>query len=145
MTVYSVDFDNRTVRVLGKGRKERLVPIGVAACRYLREYIRSVRPRYLDPAHPHSDRLWWNIFKQPQGVQMPGTMVREYARRVGIARPVTTHTLRRSCATHMLQNGAHPAMIAQLLGHATLATLGNYLRVTITELMKTHRRSKLGK
>jgi integrase/recombinase XerD len=74
-----------------------------------------------------------------------GMMIRRYGRAAGIGIPITPHSLRRACATHMLRHGADPVSIQHLLGHASLKHLSQYLRVTITEVKSMHQQSAPGR
>lgn len=145
MTVFDIDTDRQTIRVIGKGRKERILPLGKHAARYVELYLRHSRPKLRNEDHPKSDMLWWSIFHIPLGIQMPRQIVKLHARKAGIEKRISTHTMRRSCATHLLKNGAHPLMVAELLGHSCLTVLSNYLKVTITDLTAAHARSKPGR
>jgi integrase/recombinase XerD len=138
-----VDLERGTVKVLGKGRKERLIPLGKQAVKYLGLYIKEARPRLLPKLTPPSDALWYDRLRQR--LSEPGVChaVIAAARRAGVA--ADTHTLRRTCATHLLRGGAHPAVVAQLLGHSGLRSLSHYLRTTITDLQKAHAMSKPGR
>jgi site-specific recombinase XerD len=144
LALFDLDLDAGTVRVLGKGRKERVLPLGRHAVAWLRRYMREVRSKLLGPGKAPTDALWLNLRHQPCAAFTVESTVRKYARQAGIPGPVTAHTLRRSCATHMLANGAHPLMVSELLGHSTVGTLTHYLRVTIRDLRKTHAASKPG-
>jgi len=70
-------------------------------------------------------------------------MVKTSARQAGIGTGITVHGIRRACATHMLRNGAHPVEIQMLLGHSSLKHLSQYLRISITDIRKMHRESKV--
>lgn len=139
----AVDLVNGTVRVLGKGRRERVLPLTRPAVAWLGRYTARARPALLkgkldEPA------LWIDL----HGTRLlsPGVaeVVKKHARAARL-RGVTPHTLRRACATHLLQGGAHPVFVQQLLGHASLRHLAHYLRMTIAELKATHARSKPGR
>jgi integrase/recombinase XerD len=144
LTLSDLNLDTQTVRVLGKGRKERVLPLGKHAVAWVGRYLREARSRLLDPAKPPLDALWLNKHHRRFTAGMLNVMVRNHARQAGIGAPVSSHTLRRSCATHMLENGAHPLMVSELLGHSTVGTLTHYLRVTLRDLRKTHAASKPG-
>jgi len=145
LTVFDVDLQEKTLRALGKGRKERLLPLGTAAARYLEQYLQTARPKLLDPANSPTDALWLGRCHKPFGIHGVSQIVERYGREAAIGKPVSPHTLRRSCATHMLANGAHPLMVAKLLGHADLSTLSHYLRTSVADLIKMHRKSKPGR
>ena len=145
LTVFDVDLERATLRVKGKGRKQRLIPLGKHAVKFLRLYLNDARPRMLPKFTPPPELLW--LDRNRTGIGGPGIshILKHYGELAKITKPVNTHTLRRTCATHLLRGGAHPAVVAQLLGHASLNTLSHYLQTTITDLMKAHAQTKPGK
>lgn len=145
LKVHDVDLDRATVRVSGKGRKQRLLPLGKQAVKFLRLYFEQVRPRYLPKFAPAPDALWLTPSHKPMGCQRLPLMINKCARLAGIKENVDTHTMRRTCATHMLRGGAHPVVVAELLGHADLTSLAHYLRTNITDLKAAHAKSKPGR
>jgi len=142
MTVFSPDLQNRTLRVFGKGRKERIVPLGKQACLWLKKYISESRPALLKDKS-NLNALWVTNKKTALIADALGAVMYKQCKRAGIRR-INPHAVRRACATHMLNNGAHPVQIQHLLGHATLATLSEYLKVSIPELKNTHSTSRPG-
>ena len=143
VSIFDPDLDRGLLRVMGKGRKERVVPLGKHAVHWLRQYLREARQK-LAGENIDEQALW--LTREGRRAKALGTwqqMLAEYARAAGLPR-ISPHALRRACATHMLQHGAHPVEIQFLLGHAGLNTLGQYLRVTITDLKKMHKASKPG-
>jgi integrase/recombinase XerD len=145
LTIFDIDTQKQSLRVIGKGSKERVLPLGKVASKYVELYLRHSRPKFARKDVPGSDALWLGVFKIPIGIQSPAVITRKYARKAGIKKSVSTHTLRRTCATHMLRRGAHPFMIAEMLGHADLKTLSHYLNVSISDLTRTHAKSRPGK
>lgn len=143
LSLFDVDMDRATVKVKGKGRKERLIPLGKHAVKYLRLYIQEARPRLLPKFAPPSDALWLDIRRGPMSQASICHAVGACAKAAKIA--ADTHTLRRTCATQLLRGGAHPVVVAQLLGHSGLASLSHYLRTTITDLQKAHAQTNPGK
>ncbi len=143
MNVHDVDMKQGVVRVLGKGSKERVTPVGKHAVSWIGKYLRMVRPQFFKEGHDEQ-ALWLGKRGKRINPLIVELMVQKYAKEAEVA-PLTPHALRRACATHMLQGGAHPVMIRMLLGHATLKTLGHYLKVTIKEMFKTHREGKPGR
>jgi len=137
------NLKDATVRVLGKGSKERVVPLGRQAISWLEEYVGKARPELLT-ASPDEPALWLGGMGRRFHVLLIGKMMRDYGKRAGIACGITPHALRRACATHMLRGGAHPAAIQMLLGHASLSTLSSYLRVSITDLQAMHAKARVG-
>jgi integrase/recombinase XerD len=141
LRVRDVCLDTPVLRVLGKGPKERLVPVGKQALAWLSAYIHKARPFLV---HPHSpEALWLTRTGQPVTQPLVGEFLFRYCRGARVPR-FSIHALRRACATHMLRNGAHPIHIQQLLGHAGLGSLSQYLRVTITDLKYAHLKTKPG-
>jgi len=125
-----VDRTQRTVRVMGKGRKERIVPYGGAAAAALDGYLRR---RGADPGPLFVNRRGGRL-----GVRSLFEIVRGGARRAGIARRVGPHTLRHSFATHLLDAGADLRMIQELLGHSRLSTTQRYTHVGSEQLMRVY-------
>jgi tyrosine recombinase XerC len=132
------DLDRRhgTVRVLGKGGKERVVPVGDAALDALDAYLSVAGGR--DRRGAGSGPL----FRNPRGGRLTTrsvrSIVRRRARAAGIARRVTPHTLRHTFATHLLGEGADLRLIQELLGHSRLSTTQRYTHVSPEHLMKVY-------
>ena len=141
LTVSSVDLDGRTIRFVGKGRKERVVPLTKSASQWIGRYLEEARPTF--PGED-SEALWLGKCGPLSVAGMTFTFT-SHSASAGITPPLHPHAVRRACATHMLRNGASPVEIQQLLGHADLKHLSQYLAVSITELRNMHRRSKLGR
>jgi site-specific recombinase XerD len=137
LDVGDVDFRQDTALVTGKGQKQRVVPFGKTARRYLEGYIGAVRPHLL------RDRTEKALFLDEQGRRFPyhrlRRLVHAYAAKAGLDGPITPHTFRRSCTTEMLRAGAGMYHVKELLGHESLDTLQHYARLTILDLKKTHR------
>jgi len=144
LAVHDVDLDRATIRVKGKGKKVRLLPLGREAVKYLKLYLQHARPWLLRFVEDSPEALWITRWQHPINEQTFSRMLCEYCRAAGVEL-LGIHTFRRSCATHMLQNGAHPVVVAQLLGHSDLSSLAHYLRTTITDLKKAHARTVLGR
>ena len=126
------------LRVLGKGSKERLVPFGNAAARALALYVTQGRPRLLKKRS--SDFL----FVTARGTAMTRLrfwqIIREWARRQGITKPISPHVLRHSFATHLLEHGADLRAVQAMLGHADIATTQIYTHVDAARLKAVHQR-----
>lgn len=136
MNIVDIDFKNRTALVNGKGRKQRMVPIGRTALRYLESYILGVRP-FLD-----LNRNEKALFLQKNGKRLSYQNFRfvvvSAAKRSGLDMRITPHTFRRSCTTELIRGGANMYHVKELLGHESLDTLNHYAKLTITDLKKTH-------
>ena len=145
LTLSDIDTHRHLIFVTGKGRKQRFLPTGKQAAIYLERYLKYARPALCRTASIPPKSLWINKRRGlPLDAQSMAVMIRNYARKANIPFPVSPHMLRRTCATHMLQHGAHPLMIAELLGHATTSTLNHYLRLSIQDLKHTHQKTKPG-
>jgi integrase/recombinase XerD len=130
-----LDFARHLLRVShGKGDKPRLVPLGEEAEIWLQEYLLKVRPRLLRNANDHQ------VFLGSRGCPLTrarlATLVSRWARRAGLQKHTTPHTLRHSCATHMLAHGADLRYIQAMLGHSSPETTQRYTRVEISDLRK---------
>jgi len=143
LTIYDVDLDRGLVRVNeGKNAKDRVVPLGEAACRWVKEYLTEARPKLLEAHHDHANESTLFLSKNgnplvPLGVIYP---IRKHAKAAGIERVVTPHTMRHTFATHLLQGRADIRHIQAMLGHASVATTQIYTRVEVTDLKAVHRR-----
>jgi integrase/recombinase XerD len=144
MNTYDADLKQGRVKVLGKGNKERMVPLGRQAVFWTQQYLKKVRPSFLRNK-PDEHALWLGLQGRRMHHLMVERAIKEYGQKSGIDLPVTPHALRRACATHMLRAGAHPVEVQMLLGHASLKILSRYLKVTITDMMKTHAKGRPGK
>jgi integrase/recombinase XerD len=128
----SLDLGIGIVRVVGKGDKERLVPVGETAANSLRAYLRDGRPR-LEKGRP-SDSLFLGRHGQGLTRQMFWQLVKKIARAAGITKTVTPHTLRHSFATHLLERGADLRSVQVMLGHADIGTTQIYTHMSRTHL-----------
>lgn len=131
-----VDF-NRAVLFIreGKGRRDRVVPVGERALDWLDRYLRESRPVLALPA---TMTLFVSDYGEPASPNFVSIRVARYKRFAGIARPGGAHLHRHACATHMLEAGADIRFIQALLGHASLETTQIYAHVSITALQRVH-------
>lgn len=136
--IRDVAFDEGVIVVRnGKGRKERVVPLGLNAARFLKGYLEHVRPHYCRN-NPTEQRLFLNCKGKPLSNCSLNANVYHYRKMAGINKSASPHTLRRSCATHMMLAGADIRYIQELLGHRSLATTQQYCRVIPVDIKKTH-------
>jgi integrase/recombinase XerD len=119
----------------GKGRKDRVVPLGARAAVWLDRYLVQARPRLLGEA---SEALFVTDWGQPVSPEHAADAVRRAKARAGVDKPGACHLLRHACATHMLDNGADVRHIQAMLGHASLATTERYTHVAISKLQQVH-------
>lgn len=141
LSLGDVDFDEELVRVTGKGDKQRLVPLGRSAASALHAWLDSARPVLLASSHETRDAhaVFCNLRGHRLTRQGVDLVVRRHARRVGLPRATSAHTLRHTCATHMLARGADVRVIQELLGHASVATTQRYTKVTPAHLVEAYR------
>jgi site-specific recombinase XerD len=128
----SLDFESEQLRVLGKGSKERLLPVGEPAQRAIRDYAERGRPALIaDPAEP-------SLFLSKSGRRLSNSDVTRrlglWVREAALACGVSPHALRHSFATHLLEGGADLRTIQELLGHASISTTQIYTRVDAARL-----------
>lgn len=138
MGLADLDLEHATCLVFGKGGKERLVPIGSTAVEVAERYLRSVRPA-LDRGKGQGIVLL-NQRGTPLSRMSVWTVVSRAAERAGIGRRISPHTLRHSCATHLLEGGADLVVVQELLGHADISTTQIYTHLDREYLRRTHRR-----
>jgi integrase/recombinase XerD len=138
LTVNHLLLGEGLVRVLGKGAKERLVPIGRSVIGAVSVYLRQVRPA-LDRGRSQ-ERVLLNSRGKPLTRVGAWGIVKRCAKVAGIRKRVTTHSLRHSFATHLLEGGADLRAVQEMLGHADLSTTQIYTHVDREYLRSVHRR-----
>jgi integrase/recombinase XerD len=131
-------LDAGFINVIGKGNKERVVPVGRKAVEALNRYLEAGRPRLVTPKSPAA------VFLTKRGTPFASvTMwlrIKNRVRRAGISRNITPHMLRHSFATHLLEHGADLRVIQELLGHANISTTEIYTHVAGSRLREIHRK-----
>lgn len=133
-----VSLDAGVVRVMGKGRKERLVPLGQEADRWISRYLASARSLLL--AGRTSDALFVTGRGGPMTRQAFWQLIVRYAAAADIARPLSPHTLRHAFATHLINHGADLRVVQMLLGHSDISTTQIYTHVARERLKQLHAR-----
>ena len=142
-----VDPDAGRVQVMGKGSKERVVPVGDFAADALRRYLElgrgALAPRAGTEVSSNSERtaLFYNRRRRRMSSRDVRAMLRRYVPGTLSGRRVSPHTLRHSFATHLLEGGADIRAVQELLGHASLATTQRYTHVSRSRLFESYRRS----
>lgn len=136
-TYEQIMFEDEIVRVFGKGSKERLVPIGKTALFWIGEYYQTDRPGL---SRPSTDST---VFLNNRGSAFSRMgiwkLIRKYALKAGIKKPVSPHTFRHSFATHLLEGGADLRTVQEMLGHANIVTTEIYTHVDREYLKEVHR------
>jgi integrase/recombinase XerD len=125
------------IRVMGKGAKERIVPLGEAAIEAINEYLESSRPRLMRKGP--SQYLFLSRLAKPMTRQNFFKMLKEYALKCGITKNISPHSLRHSFASHLLEGGADLRVVQEMLGHIDIATTQIYTHVAREQLKKIHR------
>jgi len=133
LELVQIDLTAGFLRPLGKGSRERLVPIGETAARLLAEYLHTVRPALMGD-HPASKSCFVSDRGEPITRQQFWSLVKRYSAQAAIAKQVTPHTLRHSFATHLLEGGADLRSIQELLGHSSVATTQRYTQVDVARM-----------
>ncbi|HSG08011.1 MAG TPA: site-specific tyrosine recombinase XerD [Longimicrobiales bacterium] len=140
LPLVALDLDEGFLTVFGKGSKERLVPVGAPALRALGRYLRDVRPTLDRGKGKAGGRVFLNVRGGPLSRVAVWGLVKESARRAGIDKRVSPHTLRHTFATHLLEGGADLAAVQELLGHADISTTQIYTHVDREYLRDVHRK-----
>jgi integrase/recombinase XerD len=128
-----LSLEDGLVRVVGKGDRERQVPVGEVALGWLRRYIGEVRPAWLalaTPPLPHGGPLFLSVRGERLDRRRAWEMLVATARSAGLQNGVSPHTLRHSFATHLLEGGADLRIVQELLGHANISTTQLYTHLT---------------
>ena len=128
LTPNNIDFDNKIIRCFGKGSKERIVPMGDSAIKYLKLYLDEYRPALTKKT------LCDNLFLNNHGKKITRQgffkMLKKVAIEKEITDEITPHVLRHSFATHLLNNGADLRSIQMMLGHENISTTGIYTNIS---------------
>jgi len=130
LDVADVDVYTESVRVLGKGRKERVVPVGDLALQAIQKYRQQ--------AGVHSGPLFISKLRKRLSARSVWVILKKHVGNTSIQLPVSPHKLRHSFATHLLENGADLRSVQTLLGHANLSTTQIYTHVTVERLKKAY-------
>ncbi|BBI98622.1 tyrosine recombinase XerD [Ferrigenium kumadai] len=136
LRIAQVSMDMGVVRVMGKGSKERLVPLGEEALDWLRRYLAEGRPVLL--AGRVSDALFVTARGEGMTRQMFWYLIKKHAKTGGLHKPLSPHTLRHAFATHLLNHGADLRVVQMLLGHSDISTTQIYTHVARERLKQLH-------
>ncbi len=135
----NVDYNRGFLRInQGKGNKDRVVPLGKIACKYLENYIKLVR---IDlQRKKESPYLFISLLGNAIGNGTLHDIIYKYAKKAKINKPVTPHVFRHTCATHLLQQKANIRCVQEILGHKCVETTQRYTQITITDLKEAHQK-----
>jgi integrase/recombinase XerD len=150
LAIYDVNLKERTLRVnQGKGKKDRVVPIGKVAADYVTEYLERVLPVILTRAKgraatPHGlavERMFLSNYGTAMRPQVLRRILMRYSNAAHLPRTATVHSLRHACATEMLRGGASVRHVQEMLGHSHITTTQIYTRVVPSDLKRIHNRT----
>ena len=127
------------VRCLGKGEKERIIPIGRPARDVLEKYLEKIRPAFVK-SRGETFFLFINRAGRPFSRQAVWKIIKKYAQKTRLSKNITPHTLRHSFATHLLQGGADLRSVQEMLGHVNIATTQIYTHVNRERLKEVHKK-----
>jgi integrase/recombinase XerD len=137
LKLYDLDIERGMVMIRqGKGRKDRFIPIGERACKWIDKYLIDVRPELVTGHDDHT--VFLDDFGRPLSARFVGDLMRRHVEAAGITTPGACHVFRHAMATHMLENGADIRYIQVMLGHANLETTQVYTQVSIGKLKEVH-------
>ena len=131
----NINFEKGIIDVIGKGNKERKVPIGDYAMEYLKLYMNDGRKK--NPGK-NSDYLFLNRYGKPLSRQYFFKQIKKYALEVGIKENISPHTLRHCFATHMLENGAELRAVQEMLGHTNISTTEIYTNISTKRILSAY-------
>ncbi len=129
LKISDINMENQMLKCLGKGSKERIIPFGSKALQSISVYLEKVRPKLAKDCQENT--LFLNCRGDRLSRQGIFYLVKQYARKVGIGKKVTPHTLRHTLATHLLENGADLRSVQEMLGHSDISTTQIYTHVSI--------------
>lgn len=139
LKVGHLNLEEGTLRVFGKGGKERMVPVGRLARESVRKYLEKTRPRWAAKGTA-ADALFITRVGKPMSRVTVWTILRRYAAAAEIQKNIYPHILRHSFATHLLENGADLRVVQELLGHSDIATTQIYTHVERSRLKGIHKK-----
>jgi integrase/recombinase XerD len=132
-----IDYEKGYVRInKGKGRKDRVVPLGKTAAKYLENYSKFIRPdllRLID-----CEYLFLSLRGRQLSAPQLAWLITKYSKKARLNKTVTPHTFRHTCATHLVQAKANIRCVQEILGHASLDTTQRYIQVSLVDLKETH-------
>jgi integrase/recombinase XerD len=134
---FDLDLERGLARCIGKGDKQRVVPLGRSAVSALQEWVTNARAIVL-AGKPDHDAVFLSARGRPLTRAGVWAIVKKYAAIAGLGAEISPHTLRHSFATHLLAGGADLRVVQEMLGHASIATTQIYTRVELSRLRSIH-------
>ncbi len=140
LQIFDVDLKEKTLFIRkGKGKRQRVVPLGKSVA-HLKEYLEKIRPLWTKK-HPRERKLFVTNSGLPLAGQSVRGFLRVYRIKAGIKTPISPHTFRRTCATHLVQQGADIRYVQKLLGHRHLRTTHIYTKIKPADVKKIHKQT----
>jgi integrase/recombinase XerD len=138
LKIRDIDFENRYIKVKGKGDKERLIPVGKEAIRLLKKYVIDSRPDIIGSRNSE----YFFISKKGSMLNRRSVwrLIKGYVERTDIKKNITPHTLRHSFATHLIERGADLRTVQELLGHTDISTTQVYTHLVSKHLKEIHKK-----
>ena len=131
-----LNFERGIVEIIGKGNKQRKVPLGEYALEYVNDYIKNGRCKI--KGHSRTNYLFLNRYGKPLSRQYFFMQIKKYAKEAGINKEISPHTLRHCFATHMLENGAELRAVQKMLGHSNIATTQIYTNISTKRILSAY-------
>lgn len=141
LTLINLHLDLGLIKVLGKGNKERIIPIGDVAIEWLNRYLETVRLNLVAKYHKKNDYVFVNFHGDGLTRQAIWQIIKKYVLKAGINKDVTPHTLRHTFATHLLEHGADLRVVQELLGHSDISTTQIYTHMSNRKILEVYRKS----
>lgn len=139
LTLVNIDLSNQYVLLLGKGNKERIVPIGYTCCQAVRQYLQMARGALMMKYHAEAhDKVFVNSRGGPLTDRSVRRILDKYITQMAMQKNVTPHTIRHTFATHLLDHGADLRAVQELLGHANLSTTQIYTHITTERITSVY-------
>lgn len=139
LNISSIDFDQRLIKVFGKGDRERIVPVGRQALRAVKAYLdATVSLRQGSGGLSLNSPLFVNFRGGRLTARSIGRIVKKYVKQIGLTFEISPHSMRHTFATHMLDGGADLRSVQELLGHSSLSTTQKYTHVSLDRLMEVY-------
>lgn len=136
LILFDIDFEGGFLRITGKGDKQRVVPVHIQGLKLLEEYIENIRPKF----SPKTDNVFLNRFGRPISRQAIWKIIKYYAKKAGITKNISPHTLRHCFATHLLEGGADLRSVQILLGHSDISTTEIYTHIQTSTILEMHKK-----
>lgn len=138
MDLKDIDFNEKLIKITGKGEKQRIVPVGSKALEALELYIEKTRKTLIKKADDHHDAVFLNKFGTRLSDRSVRNIINKYVEKVAINQKISPHTLRHTFATHLLNKGADLRAVQELLGHVKLSTTQIYTHLTRDSIKAIH-------